>query len=240
MSGRTHLLSTILLTLLAISAGAGELQLHQELAGAAAAGPPRVFGDTLIFTYQFDRPERSDPDNAASARRLRLVQIAFEHEHYAERRSFVLNDQEVYVFTMPVPRDRSRLRYRLIVNGLWTADPFNPQTVISGGIPVSVVDLPPPPPPSHAPVVSDDGRVEFLYRGEPGSRVLLVGDFNGWDPYMHRLRETEPGRFSITLQLVPGVHAYYFVVDGVRMVDPLNEERTLVRDRLVASSFVVP
>ncbi len=218
-----------------------ELRLHQEIAGTEAAGPPRVFGENLIFTFEFDQPVTLAGNDTSPARRRHLVQIAFEHEDYATLHPFVVNDEGVYLYTIPVPRDRDELRYRLVVNGLWTADPFNPATELSAlGARVSVVRLPPPPPPTTSPLMLDQGQVEFRYSGRPNRSITVVGDFNGWDPYMHRLKEVEPGEYALRISLLPGDHVYYYVVDGVRLRDPLNPRTSVIRDRVFASAVTVP
>jgi 1,4-alpha-glucan branching enzyme len=52
--------------------------------------------------------------------------------------------------------------------------------------------------------------------------VSIVGDWNGWDPFVDHLRETEPGRYSISLRVRPGRHWYYFLADGQRVLDVAN------------------
>ena len=43
-----------------------------------------------------------------------------------------------------------------------------------------------------------------MFRGKPGRRVSLVGDFNNWDPFMDPLDETSPGSYSVTLRVPAG------------------------------------
>jgi hypothetical protein len=63
--------------------------------------------------------------------------------------------------------------------------------------------------------------VEFRLSA-PGARdVALVGDFNSWKP-AHRLRQTAPGVWAVSVPLEPGVYDYGFVVDGSSVrLDPL-------------------
>ena len=57
-------------------------------------------------------------------------------------------------------------------------------------------------------------------------RVSVVGTFNGWDPYMNRLRGPDTdGFYSIRLSVPRGPHYYYFMIDGQRVLDPLNSLR---------------
>ncbi|MBL8918012.1 MAG: hypothetical protein JNJ54_04055 [Myxococcaceae bacterium] len=57
--------------------------------------------------------------------------------------------------------------------------------------------------------------VVFRYRGAPGRRVELFGDFPTWD--RSRLMEEEgPGLYELTLELAPGRYRYKFLVDWRR------------------------
>src|SRR2546421_10540271 len=63
--------------------------------------------------------------------------------------------------------------------------------------------------------------VRFLYVAPYASRVALVGDFNGWNPAAMPMRRSADGRaWLIDVPLVPGRHAYSFVVDGDLAADP--------------------
>jgi hypothetical protein len=62
----------------------------------------------------------------------------------------------------------------------------------------------------------------FTYRGAPGVRVSLVGDFNGWDPTALPL--SKRGKtFAKRVNLPPGEHQYKFLVDGEWHTDPAAE-----------------
>jgi hypothetical protein len=74
--------------------------------------------------------------------------------------------------------------------------------------------------------------VRFLYVGEPGQTVQIVGGFNGWGERAMPLVPTAlPGIYQATVALPQGEHEYMFVIDGDRFVaDPLA-------DRFRADSF---
>lgn len=55
-------------------------------------------------------------------------------------------------------------------------------------------------------------------RAAPGSRVELLGEWNGWAPQM--LREGERGVYAADLPLSPGVYRFVFRVDGRWTVPP--------------------
>jgi hypothetical protein len=72
------------------------------------------------------------------------------------------------------------------------------------------------------PGVAGPARVMVQFRlGVEAHDVALIGDFNGWHPN-HRLRQLEPGVWSVEVALEPGVYHYVFVVDGnTWRLDPL-------------------
>lgn len=70
-------------------------------------------------------------------------------------------------------------------------------------------------------------RVNFTFRGAPGSRVYLAGDFNNWSTSAKELKDRQQeGKYRATLYLAPGVYEYKLVVDGVWCVDPSCREWT--------------
>jgi hypothetical protein len=75
------------------------------------------------------------------------------------------------------------------------------------------------PTPARAPMVATAGQgvreVEFVLVAPGASRVVLVGDFNGWSHGATPLRASErSGIWSVTIPLAPGRHEYAFLVDG--------------------------
>jgi hypothetical protein len=58
-----------------------------------------------------------------------------------------------------------------------------------------------------------DGLVTFALAEPSADSVVLIGDFNDWNPGANPLRRTD-GRWSVTLKLKPGRYRYSFVVDG--------------------------
>jgi hypothetical protein len=58
--------------------------------------------------------------------------------------------------------------------------------------------------------------VEFALRTPADSAVVLVGDFNDWNPAATPLRRASDGVWSVTVPLRPGRYRYTFIVDGTR------------------------
>lgn len=218
--------------------GVDSINLHIELTSLRTGGPPRVVEEKVLFTY---KPEGR---GITGPRFTRYVGVAFEHENYSTVHVFARNDHDVFFFLYPIPTDGSvsTLRYRYVVDGLWLPDPENPNRIQDvAGIAVSYVVIPAPQPErGDLPRIDSDGRVLFVYRGTANAVVSIAGSFSNWDPYMHRLSEVAPGEYRIRLRLPPSVHTYYYVVNGRRVLDPLNPDLAYDNDGNPASRFVVP
>lgn len=50
--------------------------------------------------------------------------------------------------------------------------------------------------------------------------VSVVGDFNKWNPSLHRMEKTPGGTWSKRIELRHGHHRYAFMVDGDLRLDP--------------------
>ena len=62
---------------------------------------------------------------------------------------------------------------------------------------------------------------QFVFDSRDAKRVMLVGDFNGWDESALPLaREKGSSLWSVTVPLMPGRHVYAFLVDSTWTVDP--------------------
>ena len=63
--------------------------------------------------------------------------------------------------------------------------------------------------------------VDFVLRTAAESGVVLVGDFNDWDPAANPLQRVADGVWAVTIPLRPGRYRYTFIVDGARWLrDP--------------------
>jgi len=250
-----RLMTALLLTLIIGQIGAIDTESYQfinHLLNLGKPAGPEVFEDGVIFT---------------APSYYRRVGVAFAHEGFGQvywfRKLLVVKDDPgaggkkqktpednyrdsgVLFHAYTPPGGLRELRYRLVIDGLWTADPANPNTRRDpqSGLLLSAVALPlglspqqtPPPLPSPPP----DKAVTFRFQAPPGETVTLGGSFNGWDPFMYELRETSPGAYSLSLPLPPGTYQYVFFRGGERVVDPANSRRVYARDGTAASELVV-
>ena len=262
-------LLTLLLFLATIGVGPADLSaqqeqfnlnIHRRVSGLTSSGPPEVIDGHVLLT--FDGATEARYVAAAFAHEDFTRLHSFNLVRNTVRNPEDPNDTataRVFALAYPIPEDSEQLEYRIIVDGLWRTDPTNPQTIRDrNGVTLSVFELPERPPASiETPRVGDGGRVEFIFAPEPGGgvrsiagqlvdlpdvrglSVYVAGDFNNWDPFMHRLRETEPGVYRLSIPVSPGRHHYYLVVEGRRILDPRNAERTRHADGFRVCSFTV-
>ena len=65
-------------------------------------------------------------------------------------------------------------------------------------------------------------RIIFSFSSENAQEVLLVGDFNQWDPKSHPMKKNDHGEWQKILMLKPGTYEYKFKVDGEWRTDEKN------------------
>lgn len=187
-------------------------ELHHRILNTTAASEPYITGNTILMSY-------SAPQGTQA------VSLALEHENYRTFHTYEKNRHGIFIFAMKIPENQDRIRYRLVVDGLWTIDPRAGSERDSRGVLVSRINLPKN---SSAPVPGvtalPDGRTRFVFSGNPGSRVFVAGDFNRWDPYLTPMNESPvyEGVFTATVQLPAGSRFYRYVVDGKEILDPDN------------------
>jgi hypothetical protein len=223
-------------------------QFIDHLVNLTSAGQPEVFEDGVLWT---------------TPALYKRVGIAFAHEGFAKVYWFkklmtpddspkpqmqeakkgppvAYKDSGILFFTYTVPKGLASLEYRLVIDGLWTADPANPNKRINeSGIIVSIAPMP---------LAKDESvplleaalsnGIAFSYKGLSGQSVYVAGSFNNWDPFMYELKENSPGNYGIILYLPKGVYHYVFFVQGKRILD-YNNLSQLYRDGLPINQLEV-
>jgi hypothetical protein len=194
---------------------------------------------------------------------IRSVGVAFAHENFSkihqfqplivpqdwlnpvvlpgERYPSPYKDSGIQFLMYELPNNLIELEYRLIINGLWTADPSNEKTRRdnSTGLLMSVLPLPARALNYH-PLNGMPEGLHFSFKGPPGEIVTVAGTFNGWDPFMYELKENPSGFYSLTIPLPPGTYQYIFFHKGERFTDPHNPRRIYAKDGRAASEVVIP
>ena len=211
--------------------------LVSELTGY---GSPFLKGSSVVFTAKSD---------------ARYIGIAFDFEDFKQIHSFRLKkvydiegevSNSFFFYILDLPKDIDEITYRLVVDGLWTTDPLNKNTVYnpSTGLTLSKLSL------NRVKVpeteirkadssASNNGVVHFVYKGKAGQHIRLGGTFTNWDSWIYELTETEPGVYHIDLPLPPGTYYYAFYNGVISMVDTSNPERGYTADGKVASVITV-
>ena len=219
-------------------------QIFDRLLSFSQPGAPEIMEDMVIFT-------------ASSS--LRRVGVAFADEGFSkvhwfrqlmvsrdpleftpgERKPNRHKDSGIIFYVHQIPEGTTELEYRLIVNGLWTVDPANPNIRRdSSGLNRSVISIPVKETVPH-PLKGPPGSLSFAFKGPPGETVSVAGSFNGWDPFMYELKETSAGNYSINIPLPPGKYQYVFFHKGQRCLDPYNPNRIYAKDGKAASEIVI-
>ncbi len=208
-----------------------DMALHLKVTDIKEAGPPEIWRDLLILTA---KPEKA----------VRFVGAAFSTDNFQEIQTYRKNSHGVYFLVTPIPPEET-VYYRTIVEGIWIADPENPDKIRDeNGLFLSVLSFPPQvQPPLYSPVLENkEGQnlVEFHINASPDQRIYLAGDFNRWDPYMTILTEERPGYYSTTLSIKPGRYAYYYLIDGEAVPDPQNFQKGISRTGEEVSILFIP
>jgi hypothetical protein len=149
-------------------------------------------------------------------------------------------DSGILFYVHKLPERAVEIEYRLIINGLWTIDPVNPNNRrdSNSGITSSTLALPPRQPDLN-PLKGPPGSLSFAFKGPPGETVSVAGSFNGWDPFMYELEEGPAGNYTINIPLPPGRYQYVFFHRGQRYLDPNNASRVYSKDGRAASEIVL-
>ncbi len=200
-----------------------------RIKGIDRAGPPQYLDRQVLLTYQSNKP-------------VRLVGARFAHEDYRVFHVYFRNESDVFLLLLDVPEEVEELRYRMVVDGLWINDPFNPRSDEDAfGRVFSVFTLQDRPARAAvSPEIDRQGSVTFFFQTLPDMAVSVAGDFNNWDPFWHRLQETAPGEYRITVRMPPGRHFYYYVVNGRRVLDPINQDTARDFENFRVSTFFLP
>ena len=64
----------------------------------------------------------------------------------------------------------------------------------------------------------------FSMDAAQAEEVILMGDFNNWNPKLHPMKSAGDGIWSKTVMLYPGKYEYKFLVDGDWKEDPRNDK----------------
>ncbi|MCJ7772955.1 MAG: isoamylase early set domain-containing protein, partial [Desulfobacterales bacterium] len=66
-------------------------------------------------------------------------------------------------------------------------------------------------------------RVNFSLEATEAKEVILMGDFNNWNPKKHLMKSDENGLWNQSVMIPPGRYEYKFLIDGNWIEDPQND-----------------
>lgn len=196
-------------------------------------GAPVVTDDYIIFT--------ADPKN-------RYVGIAFDFENYQIIHPYTLltvtdedgNKSARHLFyCYERKHKRTEIRYRLVIDGLWTSDPLNPEKVYDDNVNLYFSRVSDPGRVKRNTEVNENNVIHFIYKGEAGQNVRLGGNFSNWDSWIYELRETEPGVYELELPLPDGTYYYNYYIGLTAITDNTNPDVVFTKDGREVSKIVV-
>jgi len=63
-------------------------------------------------------------------------------------------------------------------------------------------------------------KIMFSFESSDAKEVILMGDFNNWNPKKHPMKKDGDGKWTKAVILPPGQYEYKFLVDGQWKEDP--------------------
>ena len=194
---------------------------------------PVVTDDYIVFTAESGH---------------RFVGVAFDFENYQIIHPFQVlhtfdidgaQTNEVLFYCYERKHKISEIKYRLVIDGLWTVDPYNPvkeydtdvnlyfsKVISDGNIEIATEK-------------TKSDTVHFIYKGEAGLDLRLAGTFTSWDPWIYAMEETEPGFYELELALPKGKYYYNYYVGMTPLLDPTNPNKAYTREGRNASVLTI-
>ena len=201
---------------------------------------PVVFGDYVIFTTDAH---------------VRHTGIAFDFENYRRVHSFrrlvkpnleADSAPNLLFYVLKIPQNLTLIKYRLVIDGLWTTDPHNANAEFAENANVNVSKVVINRPAENRTGIAQaagsansdaaaPGTVRFVYEGESGQRIRLGGTFTNWDSFIYELQETSPGLYQLELSLPKGTYYYAFYKGMSAFADDKNPKKVYTADGRIAS-----
>ncbi len=189
--------------------------------------PPIFIDDWIIFSTK----KAIDPN---------YIGISFAHEDFTKIHLFKKNLNDTFIFAYKIPNDIHKIKYRLVEDGLWMRDSQNINIETDNrGFEISYLDIPYDKikySVKQNPIIEGDS-VTFVVRDEPNQQIFLTGDFISWDPFTYLMKELSSGLYSITIRVAKGKHRYFFVKNGVKILDNRNPRKDTSRLEGIVSFF---
>jgi 1,4-alpha-glucan branching enzyme len=83
-------------------------------------------------------------------------------------------------------------------------------------------------------------KIKFSLRSPDAKEVILMGDFNHWNPKKHPMKKNNNDVWEKTTMLFPGRYEYRFLVDNRWENDPENKQWCFNRFGTKNNFIIVP
>ena len=179
---------------------------------------------------------------------MNSIGVAFDFEEFRKIHYFKLRKNygyegdvtsSYYFLIVEAPKKVPRVCYRLIIDGLWTVDPQNPNIVYNEqeNYALSYINLPP----AEIEVTEklENGMTHFVCHAEQGQKIRLGGTFTNWDSWIYEMKETVPGKYEIDIPLHPGTYYYSYYNGITAFLDETNPNRGYSPDGKIVSCITI-
>jgi len=194
---------------------------------------PYLYGNYVVFTA----PNES-----------RYVGIAFDFEGYQQIHAYKLHksydfEGEVtdswFFYVLEKPKDRDSISYRLVIDGLWTTDPTNNNSVYdtSTNLWLSHVNLPPIETKNTESI--PEGCTRFVCFAPTGQKIRIGGTFTNWDSWIYEMVEVQRGKYQLDIPLPAGTYYYNYYRGITSFIDETNPSKGYTEDGRIASRIEV-
>lgn len=215
-----------------------EYAVQNIIASIDGISEPKIESKFAVFT--------ADKSN-------RYVGIAFDFENYEKIHSFYKNTfydidlqprDAILFYVCKIPEKTREISYRLVIDGVWTTDPLNPNKYYDYEADTFFSKLEVTTPEEiKTEKIEVTGKsknsIRFIYKGKPNQKIRLGGSFTNWDSYIYELSETSPGFYELTLSLSPGTYYYSYYNGNMSFVDNTNPLKAYTTDGKIASILEV-
>ncbi|MBQ8679993.1 MAG: isoamylase [Treponema sp.] len=176
------------------------------------------------------------------------IGIAFDFEEFRKIHYFKIKKNygyegditsSYYFYILEIPKKLPRISYRLVIDGLWTVDPRNPNVTYNEieNYSLSYIDLPPVE--FEITEKLDNGMTHFVCHAESGQKIRLGGTFTNWDSWVYEMKETVPGKYEINIPLHPGTYYYSYYSGITSFLDETNPSRGYSTDGRIVSCITI-
>lgn len=139
------------------------------------------------------------------------------------------SENGVWYFFLSEYEKLNSVRYKYIVDGIWTADPKNSYRIDDkAGSYISITNTEASKQINHVTykIIEKNKsyiKVKFRIYQPKANYVAIIGDFNNWNPESDLLSRDNNNIWTIEKRIPRGIYRYRYVIDGKREVDLYNE-----------------